>query len=194
MTPTLPRVPALLGCEFKLWATFHASLGLMTQADLWQRKPTPQGGTSVNTRKLFTLILFVLVTVATLAAEGDCETRNDPARPTARPTATPTVSIADIRDMVISSIEGYPRVREASIGQDGKQLSLVIIVDYATDPGYAQELGDNFVRLAKTFLKDGAPGKQIGTGKYDYLIGVYYPNEQKVALGAKVRSADRISW
>ena len=137
-----------------------------------------------HARKLFTLILFVLVTVATLAAEGDCETRNDPARPE----PTPTVSIVDIRDMVISSIEGYPRVREASIGQDGKQLGLVIIVDYATDPGYAQELGDNFVRLAKTFLKDGAPGKQIGTGKYDYLIGVYYPNERKVALGPKLDS------
>ena len=150
----------------------------------------------MNARKLFSLILVVLVAVATLAAEGDCETRNDPARPepTPRPTATPTVSIADIRNVVISTIEGYPGVRDAAIDQDGNQISLVIIVDYATASGYAQELGDNFVRLAKTFLKDEAPGKQIGMGKYDYLIGVYYTNEQKVALGAKARSADRISW
>ena len=152
----------------------------------------------MNARKLFTPLLIVLLAVATLAAEGDCETRNTPDTPDTperpRRTATPTVNVADIRDMVISTIEGYPRIREAAIGQDGNQLSLVIIVDYATDPDYAQELGDNFVRLAKTFLKDGAPGKQIGTGKYDYLIGVYYPNERKVALGAKVGTADRISW
>ena len=145
-----------------------------------------------HVRKLFSLILVVLFAVATLAAEGDCETRNTPERP--RSTATPTVNVADIRDMVISSIEGYSGVREAAIGQDGKSLSLVIIVDYATDPDYAKQLGDNFVRLAKTFLKDGAPGKQIGSGRYDYLIGIYHPNEQKVAMGAKARSADRISW
>ena len=95
---------------------------------------------------------------------------------------------------MIASIEDYPRVREAAVGQDGKQLSLVIIVDYATDPDYAQELGDNFVRMTKSLLRDGGVGQRIGSGKYDYLIGVYYPNEQKVALGAKVRSADRISW
>ncbi len=149
----------------------------------------------MNARKIFSLIFVVLFAVATLAAEGDCETRNTPDTPERpRPTATPTVSVADIRDMVISSIEGYPRVREAAISQDGNQLSLVIIVDYATDPNYAQELGDNFVRLAKSFLKDGVPGKQIGRGRYDYLIGVYHPNEQEVALGAKASSADRISW
>ena len=149
-----------------------------------------------HARTVFSLILVFLVAVATLAAEGDCETRPDPARPepTPRPTATPTVSIADIRNVVISTIEGYPGVRDAAIDQDGKQLSLVIIVDYMTDPDYAKQMGDNFVRLAKSFLKDGAPGKQIGMGKYDYLIGVYYPDERKVALGAKASSADRISW
>ena len=149
----------------------------------------------MNARKIFSLILVVLFAVATLAAEGDCETRNTPDTPERpRSTATPTVNVADIRDMVISTIEGYPRVREAAISQDGKTLSLVIIVDYATDPGYAQQLGDDFVRLAKSFLKDGMPGKQIGRGRYDYLIGVYNPNEQEVSLGAKVSSADRISW
>ena len=148
----------------------------------------------MNARKLFTPLLIVLLAVATLAAEGDCETRNTPDTPDRpRRTAPPTVNVADIRDMVISTIEGYPRVRESSIGQDGNQLSLVIIVDYETDPDYSQELGENFVRMAKSFLKDGVPGKQIGRGSYDYLIGIYYPNEQKVALGAKVGDADRIS-
>ena len=94
-----------------------------------------KGGSSYRTHaQLFSLILVILVAVATLAAEGDCETRNAPdtlERP--RPTATPTVSVADIRDIVIASIEDYPRVRDAAISQDGNQISLVIIVDYATD-------------------------------------------------------------
>ena len=33
-----PALPPSLGREFKLWATFHASLRLMTQADLRQRE------------------------------------------------------------------------------------------------------------------------------------------------------------
>ena len=78
--------------------------------------------------------------------------------------------------------------------QAGNQVSLVIIVDYATTPHYAFELGDNFIRMAKSFLKDEQPGKLIGMGRYDYLIGVYYPDERKVAQGAKSRSAYGISW
>ena len=149
----------------------------------------------MNARKALLLILVILVAAATLAAEGDCETRNTPDTPERpRRTATPTVNVADIKDMAIFSIEDYPRVRDAAIVQDGKQLSLVIIVDYATDPGYAQQLGDDFVRLTKSLLRDGGVGQRIGNGKYDYLIGVYYPNDRKVAQGAKARTADRISW
>ena len=55
-------------------------------------------------------------------------------------------------------------------------------------------MGENFVRLCKTFIEDDSPGRTIGRGKYDYLIGVYYPNEKRVAQGAKSRVANRISW
>ena len=85
-------------------------------------------------------------------------------------------------------------VRDAAMTQEGNRISLVLIVDYAIDPDYARQLGDNFVRLAKTFTDDDSPGKAIGRGKYDYLIGIYYPNEKRIALGAKSRAADRISW
>ena len=36
-------------------------------------EPYPQGGTFINARKLFSLLLVILVAVVTLAAEGDCE-------------------------------------------------------------------------------------------------------------------------
>ena len=49
----------------------------------------------MNARRLLSLILIILVAVTTLAAEGDCETRNAPdtlerPRPTPRPPVTPT--------------------------------------------------------------------------------------------------------
>ena len=128
---------------------------------------------------------------------------------TAKTTAVPTIDVsrltpvADTRtaatsaspeSMILSTIRGYSWVRDAAISQDGSRVNLVLIVDYIIDPDYARQLGDNFVRLAKTFLKDDPPGKVIGTGKYDYLVGIYYPNEKQLALGAKSRVSDRISW
>ena len=87
-----------------------------------------------------------------------------------------------------------PRVVDAAINREGEAVSLVLIVDYATDMGYAAQLADNFVRQAKAMLKDGQVGKEIGRGKYDYVIGVYLPNKEQLGLGAKARSSDRITW
>ena len=122
-----------------------------------------------------------------------------PTRPVEQTVATvtpvPTRSVDEVAAMAVLTIMGYPRIRDAAVGQDGKTLNLVLIVDYATDPGYAQQLGDNFVRLTKSLLQDGeTPSERIGTGEYDYLIGVYYPDEKRVVMGAKSRTSDRISW
>ncbi len=64
----------------------------------------------------------------------------------------------------------------------------------ATNEDYARQLGDNFVRMVKAFSDDDPPGQTIGTGKYDYLISIYTSAEERVALGAKSRISDRISW
>ena len=85
-------------------------------------------------------------------------------------------------------------VLDAAVSQEGTDVSLVIIVRSATNKGRAEQLGDNFVRLAKTFSPDSSPGRSIGTGMYNYVIGVYYPNEKKLAAGAKARNATKISW
>ena len=120
-----------------------------------------------------------------------------------QPTAVPTIDVSRLtpvaapvtaRGLALSVIRQYALVRDAAMSQDGNQVSLVLVVDYAIDPDYARQLGDNFVRLAKSFLDDDPPGKAIGRGKYDYLIGIYYPNEKQLALGAKSRVSDRISW
>lgn len=100
----------------------------------------------------------------------------------------------DPKDMAVSSIVASPGVLDAAVTQDGESYSLVIIVDYATNEAYARQLGDNFVRMVKALGPDDPPGKQIGRGDYDYVVGVYYPNEKQLVLGAKSRAADRISW
>ena len=125
-------------------------------------------------------LLVIIVIVIIIAADGDSNVELNIA--------------ADIKAIAISSISDYPEVIDAAISQDDRGISLVLVVAFGTDEGRAKELGDNFVRMLKSFSEDSPPGKDIGKGMYDYLIGVYYPDEMQVALGAKARSANRISW
>ena len=89
---------------------------------------------------------------------------------------------------------GQSLVMDAAISQDGRNLSLVLVVNAAASEEYAKEVGDNFVRLVKTFGPEEAPSGEVGAGIYDYLIGVYTPSEKRIALGAKVSFATRITW
>ena len=101
----------------------------------------------------------------------------------------------DVIEMAVLGIEQYDDVLEASIAQDGEDLSLAIKVPYAMSAERARQLGDNFVRMVKTISKDGeAPGTAIGRGEYDYLITVFMPNGSPIAQGAKVGSSPRITW
>lgn len=106
------------------------------------------------------------------------------------------------KTMAIEVIEEYPEVLDAAGGQDGTSLSLALIVRHGTSIERGKELGDNFVRLVKSLGFTGTPtgeeppipGKRIGKGPFTYLIGVYYPDETQLALGAKVAGAENISW
>ena len=100
----------------------------------------------------------------------------------------------DQKSLAINEIVGQSLVRDAAITQDGRDLSLVLVVNAAASEEYAKELGNNFVRLVKTFGPEEVPGREIGEGIYDYLVGVYTPAEEQIALGAKVRSARSITW
>ena len=89
---------------------------------------------------------------------------------------------------------GSPAVRDAAIRQKDDHLSLVVIVAYGTNSATAEELGDNFVRMVKTFGPDQGSNKAIGTGLYDYQIGVFYPDETAIARGWKLGSSSHIRW
>lgn len=100
----------------------------------------------------------------------------------------------EVIDLAIETIEGYPEVLDAAISQEGRQISLVLIVAYRINEDRGKQLGDNFVRIVKSLSHDDSPGKDIGRGIYDYLVGVYYPNEQQLVIGAKVADAMNLSW
>ena len=128
--------------------------------------------------------VLIIVLVVVFASGGDNGRTESPG----------SVVTASAKGTAITAIKGNAEVVDAAITQDGNSLSLVLIVRSATNAPRARELGDNFVRQVKTFSDDDSPGKEIGTGRYDYLIGVYYPNEKQVVSGAKNRVAARISW
>lgn len=98
------------------------------------------------------------------------------------------------KSMAISAIMDDPAVKDAAVTQQGRTLSLALIVGEATSEPHAKKIGERFVRLVKTFSKDAAPERQIGEGVYDYLVGVYYPGQIRVAMGAKVAIASAITW
>ena len=85
-------------------------------------------------------------------------------------------------------------VKDASISQDGQRLSLGLVVRVETTQDNAQELGDNFVRLVKTFGPEALPGREIGSGIFDYEITVAYPDGTRIARGAKESTGIRIAW
>jgi hypothetical protein len=110
------------------------------------------------------------------------------------PSAPPPQITEEQINLAVQGIKEYPDVQDAAVCQEGEKLSLVVIVDYGTSEERAKELGDDFVRLVKTFGPEPAPSKEIGEGMFDYIIGVAYPNEEIVATGAKVSFADHITW
>ena len=135
------------------------------------------------------LVVILIVAIGVIANTTDTE---PVAKRTSEPTATRGTGLSNAE--IVDQIKIYPEVRDAAITREGNQVSLVLIVGAATSIARAQELGENFVRMYKTFSDDTAPGSSIGTGKYDYVIGVYTPSEKTIVIGAKSRVASRISW
>lgn len=98
-------------------------------------------------------------------------------------------------DESISIIKEYKQVKDAGITQKEDKLSLVVIMSYGTTVAYAKNIGDNFVRLIKSYneIEEG-PHKEIGEGVFEYAIFVVDPNEKDIASGIKLASQKDIIW
>ena len=47
----------------------------------------------------------------------------------------------------------------------------------------------------KTFADaEPNPTKDVGTGVYDYVVGIYTPAQELIAMGGKVRTSTRLTW
>ena len=137
----------------------------------------------------FLVLIVGCVAIIVATSGGD-----DDYAPPQSATAIGGMSEMEMERIVISQMMEYPQVRDCSVSRDRDNINLVVIVGAATNEATAKNLGDNFVRLYKAFSDDDPPGRSIGPGKYNYLVGVYTPTEEKIALGAKSRTSDRITW
>ena len=138
------------------------------------------------------LLLLIIVIAVSVPGDNDAPQRARPSNP-APATVSQTIS-ADTKTLILAAIQESPEVLDAAIGQDGSDVNLVLVVSSFTSEARAKELGDNFVRMTKAMSQDDPPTRNIGFGIYSYLVGVYYPDETLVAMGAKVQSSDRITW
>jgi hypothetical protein len=96
------------------------------------------------------------------------------------------------KDQAIDEILGHPEVLGAAVGQDGKKLSLAVVMAFGSAESVAKDVGDNFVRTVKTLGPEPAPSKEIGEGDFDYFVTVIYPDRTVIARGAKVSGSSRL--
>ena len=100
-----------------------------------------------------------------------------------------------VKDIVIKSFMTNPAVSEMSITQDGNDMALVMVVDCSTSLNSAKSMGDRFVRLLKRFGPDLDPSTtEIGTGDYNYQVGVSCENGTSIAKGSKTTDSATIAW
>ena len=155
------------------------------QADLWQRKPTPQGGTSVSARKLVTPILVLLVAM-TLAAEQDCgapkaddsvsapATDSEPAPGELQSSAasSPTPRPAPTTDGLVPSIPG----RLLSSGKDvadvvDKALPSVVQIVTSTSSGTGFIITTDGLVVTNRHVVGGAANVALGLVTGEQLRG-----------------------
>ena len=135
-----------------------------------------------------------LVAAANQTPPTRVRVKRPPATPAFNKTTAKSSGSTEAQDLAIQTIKQELLVRDAAMRRDGDTFNLVLVVNAATNEVEAKRLGDNFVRLLKGFSDDTNPGQDIGTGKYHYIIGVYYPDQSEVAFGAKSSITPWITW
>ena len=96
---------------------------------------------------------------------------------------------------MIKSYLTNPDISEVTISQDGSALSFVMIVNCATSEDAARTMGEGFVRKVKQWGPDPDPTTaEIGTGEYDYSVGISCENGTTIAKGSKTSDSSEIVW
>ena len=98
----------------------------------------------------------------------------------------------------IETTKSEDMVIDAAITKEGRTFSLSIIVNESTNSILAKNLGENFIRQLKALIPNSIepnPMNDIGSGNYNYIVGVYGNlTKEKICIGAKASSSRNIRW
>ena len=91
---------------------------------------------------------------------------------------------------------GFPEKIEASGSQNGKDVTLNIIVPKDTKKKIAQSLGDRFVLNVKKKSPDNNPSLRgnLKKGKLDYTITITDTDGAVISKGIKTAKEETINW
>ena len=159
---------------------------------------------SLISNKALFIFLGVLV-AAVIACGGDDTQKSQDSQGSPDATAVSKALFADgtiapmvpysVRDFAVKRMSMDREVLESKIIQDGREVSLVLVIDCPSAETTAKSLGNKFLRAVKRFGPDQTPTrKEIGTGDFDYLINLSCGDGSNVAQGGKVSNASEITW
>ncbi len=100
-----------------------------------------------------------------------------------------------VRSLAISKMRENEVVVDAAINQEGAELAFLLIVAQGTSTARAETLGTDFVRILESNIKDASEaGGEMAQGHYEILIGVYTPDQKRIAVASKSRNETNLSW
>ena len=153
----------------------------------------------MGTAPMVALTVLVIVTTVGVACGGESDEGKSGAdsakafAPSLQARAPGVINEVQER-RAIRALTDYNDVTDAALSQSGTTLSLVLVVAEDVSSDRAKELGVLFVKMVKFHGPDIKPVQSIGPGNLDYVITVTYPDEEKIAKGAKNRIASVITW
>ena len=97
--------------------------------------------------------------------------------------------------LVLAGAVAGGTVLHAGIDQQGRTVTLSLVVPADTSPDTARALGKRFVLLVKTLASDEPdPEDEVGAGDFDYIVRVSSPADTVITLGGKATSDTKINW
>jgi hypothetical protein len=170
------------------------------------------------------LVLVTLATATMIGCGGEeveptvtpARTAQSPATsaPPATATPVPTVTAASATPAATSHIKYIQRIPEDTLSEcaqqfvreyegavtayayqssDKKAIFLPFSAHWSVPIEDIRQLADQYIRLVKSKV-DTPPGKEIGTGNYDYVTEVTHQGGLLIAQGTKCAECSTISW
>ena len=149
------------------------------------------------------LLVFGLLALAAIACSGEA---TQPASDSAATDVEGKPAIYEgpifrdsMKQLAIKASHRNRELLEATIQQDGREISLALNIECAASEEKAKTtarfLGEELLRMIKKFGPDLDPTtSEIGTGEFDYLVGVTCADGTSIAKGAKASGSAEIVW